>query len=189
MTPHEKPKTVVSLGTDYHPFDRLVSWIDEWLEHQAAPPSCLVQHGYSHAPHVAEGVTMVSRQEILDLYTSARIVVVQGGPGSIFDALATGHVPIAVPRRAHLKEVVDDHQVEFARQMATQGLAVVAETKESLWAELEHATCQPTDFFIAPRPSGSHDAALRLGQAIQDLQNRPAGRVSLRRLGQLLGQH
>ncbi|MEW1949007.1 glycosyltransferase [Pseudarthrobacter sp902506025] len=189
MTNHEKPETVVSLGTDYHPFDRLVSWIDEWLEHQPAPPSCLVQHGYSHPPHIAEGVTMVSHQEILDLYTSASIVVVQGGPGSIFDALATGHIPIAVPRRAHLKEVVDDHQVEFSRQLARQGLAVIAETKESLWAELEHAICRPADFCTAPRPSGSHEAALRLGRAIQDLQDRPAGRVSLRRLGQLLGQH
>lgn len=189
MNTYGKPKTVVSLGTDYHPFDRLVSWMDEWLEQQPAPPSCLVQHGYSRPPHFAPGVTMVSHQEILDLYTSADVVVVQGGPGSIFDALSTGHIPIAVPRRAQLKEVVDDHQVEFTRQLVKQGLAVMAETKESLWAELEHAVREPADFYTTPRPSGSLAAALRLGQAIEDLQSRPAGRVSMRRLGHLLAHH
>lgn len=186
MNTYGTPKTVVSLGTDYHRFDRLVLWMDEWLEHQPAPPSCVVQHGSSRPPLFASGVTMVSHQEILDLYTSAKVVVVQGGPGSIFDALSTGHIPITVPRRAQLKEVVDDHQVEFARQMARQGLAVIAETKESLWAELEHAVREPEDFCTTPRPSGSAEAALRLGRAVQDMQGRPARMVSMRRLGQLL---
>lgn len=186
MNAYGTPKTVVSLGTDYHPFDRLVSWMDEWLEQQAAPPSCLVQHGYSRPPHFALGVTMVSHQEILDLYASANLVVVQGGPGSIFDALSTGHIPIAVPRRAQLKEVVDDHQVEFTRQLAKQGLAVIAETKESLWAELDHAVQKPADFLTTPRPSGSVAAAHRLGQAIQQMQSRPAGMTAMRRLGHLL---
>jgi UDP-N-acetylglucosamine transferase subunit ALG13 len=188
MNRYGTPKTVVSLGTDYHPFDRLVSWMDEWLEQQAAPPSCLVQHGFSRAPHFAPGVRMVSHQEILDLYSAAEIVVVQGGPGSIFDALSTGHIPITVPRRAQLNEVVDDHQVEFARQMARQGQAVLVETKESLWAELEHAMEQPGDFQTVPRHSGSAEAALRLGRAVQEMQVHPARRVSMRRLGQLLKQ-
>ena len=186
MTSDEKPRTVVSLGTDYHPFDRLVLWMDEWVKQQPDPRSCIVQHGFSRAPHFAQGITMVSHQEILNLYTSAKVVVVQGGPGSIFDALSTGHIPIAVPRRAQLKEVVDDHQVEFTRQMARQGFAVIAETKESLWAELEHALRKPEDFVTAPRPSGSGEAALRLGRAVQDLQSRPARIVSMKRLGQLL---
>lgn len=127
MNNYGSPKIVVSLGTDHHAFDRLVSWTDEWLEQQAAPPSCLVQHGASRPPRRAPGVTMVSHQEILDLYADAEVIVVQGGPGSIIDALSTGHIPIAVPRRSQLHEVVDDHQVEFAQQMARQGQAVLAD--------------------------------------------------------------
>lgn len=183
------PKTVVSLGTDYHIFNRLVLWMDEWLEAQPAPQSCVFQHGFSRPPLFAQPVTMVSHQEILDLYTSAKIVVVQGGPGSIFDALSTGRIPIAVPRRAHLKEAVDDHQVEFARQMARQGLAVVAETRESLWAALQHAVREPGDFLTAPRPSGSAEAAIRLERAVQDIQNRPACMLSVKRLRHLLANH
>lgn len=189
MNIYGSPRIVVSLGTDYHAFDRLVTWMDGWLEQQVAPPSCLVQHGASRPPLSAPGVTMVSHQEILDLYTGAQVVVVQGGPGSIIDALSTGHIPIAVPRRAKLHEVVDDHQVEFARQMARQGQAVVAETKESLWTELEHAMREPGDFCTAPRPSGSAEAALRLGRAVKEMQNAPAGIVSMRRIGQLLAHH
>lgn len=186
MNIYGTPKIVVSLGTDYHRFDRLVTWMDAWLEQQAAPPSCLVQHGASRPPHCAPGVTMVSHEEILDLYAGAEIVVVQGGPGSIIDALSTGHIPIAVPRRANLHEVVDDHQVEFVRQMARQGQAVVVETKESLWTELEHAMREPGAFCAAPRPSGSTAAALRLGRAVEEMRNAPVGVVSLRRIGQLL---
>ncbi|WP_087873035.1 glycosyltransferase [Arthrobacter globiformis] len=189
MNIYGTPRIVVSLGTDYHTFDRLVTWMDGWLEQQPAPPTCLVQHGASRAPHCAPGVTMVSHEEILDLYAGAEIIVVQGGPGSIIDALSTGHVPIAVPRRAALHEVVDDHQVEFARQMERQGQAVVAETKESLWAELEHALREPGDFCTAPRPSGSVEAALRLGRAVEELQKAPAGIVSMRRIRHLLAHH
>lgn len=186
MNTYGAPKIVVSLGTDYHKFDRLVSWTDEWLEQQAAPPSCLVQHGASRPPRCAPGVTMVSHQEILDLYAGADVVVVQGGPGSIIDALSTGHIPITVPRRSNLHEVVDDHQVEFAQQMARQGQAVVTETKEGLWTELEHALRQPEDFRAAPRPSGSTEAALRLARAVEDLLTVPVGRFSMRRMLHLL---
>lgn len=189
MNTHVKTKTVVSLGTDYHTFDRLVLWMDEWLEAQSDSQSCVFQHGFSRPPLFAQPVTMVSRQEILDLYTSANVVVVQGGPGSIFDALSTGRIPIAVPRRAHLKEAVDDHQVEFARQMARQGLAVVAETRESLWAALEHAVREPGDFVTTPRPSGSAEAAMRLGRVVQDILSRPGRPPSVKRLRHLLANH
>lgn len=132
---------------------------------------------------------MVSHQEILDLYADAEVIVVQGGPGSIIDALSTGHIPIAVPRRSQLHEVVDDHQVQFAQQMARQGQAVLAETREGLWTELEHALRRPDDFRAVPRPSGSSSAALRLAQAVEQLQDTPAGMFSLRRFGQLLMHH
>ncbi|MDR6414894.1 hypothetical protein J2808_001634 [Pseudarthrobacter sulfonivorans] len=70
--------------------------------------------------------------------------------------------------------------------MARQGQAVIAETKECLWAELDHAMQQPGDFHTVPRPSGSSEAALRLGRAVQEMQSRPARIVSMKRLGQLL---
>jgi UDP-N-acetylglucosamine transferase subunit ALG13 len=178
------PKVVVSLGTDYHKFNRLVSWIDGWLARQLNPPRCVVQHGSSYAPLLAEGVTMVSHQEILDLYAGADIVVCQGGPGSIFDSLSTGHVPVVVPRLAKLHEAVDDHQVEFTRQMARHGEAIMADSAEALWAELDRDLREPQCLRCAPRPSGSALAADALGQAIEELQR--GGKVSIRRLRQLI---
>jgi hypothetical protein len=32
---------LVSVGTDFHPFDRLVSWVDEWLSQQTDPHECI----------------------------------------------------------------------------------------------------------------------------------------------------
>ena len=31
----------VTVGTDYHPFDRLVDWIDRWVAGEADPPHVL----------------------------------------------------------------------------------------------------------------------------------------------------
>jgi UDP-N-acetylglucosamine transferase subunit ALG13 len=41
---------LVVLGTDHHPFDRLVQWIDEFAATQEPDYRCLVQHGYTTAP-------------------------------------------------------------------------------------------------------------------------------------------
>jgi UDP-N-acetylglucosamine transferase subunit ALG13 len=52
----------------------------------------------------------------------ARVVVTHGGAGSVLGALAAGHRPLVVPRRAAGDEAVDDHQVDFARRLERDGL-------------------------------------------------------------------
>jgi hypothetical protein len=53
--PDPAPLVLISVGTDHHPFDRLVTWADGWL---ATRPEgsvrCVVQSGTSRAPLVAE---------------------------------------------------------------------------------------------------------------------------------------
>ena len=48
----------------------------------------------------------------------ARIVITHGGPASFIMPLQVGKTPIVVPRQHQFNEHVNDHQVEFARNVA-----------------------------------------------------------------------
>jgi UDP-N-acetylglucosamine transferase subunit ALG13 len=52
----------------------------------------------------------------------ARVIVTHGGVGSILMALSAGKSPIVMPRRAALREAVDDHQVDFVEHLAKAGI-------------------------------------------------------------------
>lgn len=152
---------VVSLGTDYHHFDRLVSWVDAYLaDHPDV--SCLVQHGFTTPPQHAEAVERMPRAELLEIYRKATIVLVQGGPGSILDAREVGAIPLAVPRIAELDEVVDNHQVEFSKVMQEHGETIIVSSAEDLREKLDAGFANPEIHRGSVRLPGSEKAAENL---------------------------
>jgi UDP-N-acetylglucosamine transferase subunit ALG13 len=68
--------------------------------------------------------------------TAADIVILHAG-ASALHAIQAGKVPVIVPRRACFDELVDDHQIEFARQLEGMGLAVVVEDVADLARAVE----------------------------------------------------
>ena len=144
------PDIVVSWGTDHHPFPRLVDWLDQALE-QLPEVSCLLQHGFTRPSERAMNTHRMPRTELLEMYHSAQVVIVQGGPGSILDARLTGHIPLAVPRLAHLGEVVDDHQVAFTRHMVEDGEARLVEGPDELLTAIKAIMARPSEFRTEPR--------------------------------------
>ncbi|MGK2875868.1 MAG: glycosyltransferase [Nocardioides sp.] len=112
---------VAMVGTDHHPFDRFVAWIDAAAarhpEHRF-----LVQHGATRPPSLAEGVDFLPAAQLQQLMPTARVVICHGGPGSIMDARAAGHIPICVPRNPALGEHVDGHQLRFAEVVRDSGV-------------------------------------------------------------------
>lgn len=180
------PKIIVSLGTDHHKFNRLVDWMDDWLADQANPPQCLIQHGASRAPNNSGGISRMPREELLELYSQALIVVVQGGPGSILDARAVGHLPIAVPRRPDLNEVVDGHQIAFTRTMAHFGEAIAVESSHSFFRELNQAMADPNSMRTEPRHANADLAADKLRTAIEGMNGAPHKSMAIRRIRQLI---
>lgn len=159
---------VVSLGTDYHHFDRLVSWVDTYLaEHPDV--TCLVQHGFTAAPQHAEAIERMPRAELLELYREAKVVLVQGGPGSILDAREVGAIPLAVPRRTELDEVVDNHQVEFSRVMEEHGETIVVTSAEDLARKLDAGLADPKSLRGTLRFPGNNEAADKLSDQLSTL--------------------
>ncbi|QPT53028.1 hypothetical protein [Rothia kristinae] len=180
---------VVSLGTDHHPFDRLLDWCEDYA--LARPGTrCHIQHGFTKAPQRCTGVERMPREQLLETYRGAAAVLVQGGPGSILDAREAGIVPVAVPRRQDLGEVVDDHQIQFTRIMAEQGEAVMATSREELFDALDRALAQPEAFRTAPRLPHPEQAARKLEDSLTTLLEAPSPprRRFPRRLMQLLSR-
>lgn len=186
--PGSPVQVVVSLGTDHHKFDRLVDWIDIWLERSDSPPSCLVQYGASRPPRHAEGIARMPRKELLELYAQAAVVIVQGGPGSILDAREVGQLPIAVPRKPELHEVVDGHQLAFSEVMARHGNAILVSTREDMVAAIDNAMLHPESVHTQPRVSDAAAAAQKLRDSLDRLDHMSRAPITLRRVGQLLSQ-
>jgi UDP-N-acetylglucosamine transferase subunit ALG13 len=130
-----------TVGTDHHPFDRLVEWIDRWLgettvaEHVVA----VVQAGSSTAPRRAEAAGILPFDEFQAALEQADAVVCHGGSSTIAQARLAGHRPLVVPRRPDLGEHVDEHQVRYAARLAERGEVVLVHSYECLGAALESA--------------------------------------------------
>jgi len=151
----------VTVGTDHHPFQRLVDWADRL----AADPTLdvTVQYGSARAPQRATGHAALPHPEVLRLMREADVVVAQGGPGGIMDARACGRLPIVVPRDPRLGEHVDDHQQRFAAHLARRGTVALASDETALTALVRGAIHRPAGFTVAPQESPT----AATGQAIE----------------------
>jgi UDP-N-acetylglucosamine transferase subunit ALG13 len=140
----------VTVGTDHHPFDRLIGWIDGWLSAGAPTGTdAFVQYGTSTPPHVAAGAQYLDHAEMERRVDRASAIVCHGGPGTIVDCLRSGTKPIVVPRRHALGEHVDDHQVRFTGRLEAAGYVVVAHSREDLARLLQSALSGAPEFAAA----------------------------------------
>jgi UDP-N-acetylglucosamine transferase subunit ALG13 len=63
----------------------------------------------------------MTQSELARYILAASVVVTHGGPATIAEAIAAGHVPLVVPRLRRLGEQVDDHQLAYARRLDALG--------------------------------------------------------------------
>jgi UDP-N-acetylglucosamine transferase subunit ALG13 len=176
-------RVVVTVGTDHHPFDRLVEWTDEWA---AAHPDIpvLLQKGTSTRPvrsRSVRAVEMMGYDELVDAMAAADAVVAQGGPGGILDARSRGHRPIVVARRHHLGEHVDDHQLTFTRWMAEHGRIDLADSHQTFVDLLDAAMARPSTQRIPVDEADATEAVDRFRAVVAPLLATGGRRSFLRR--------
>ena len=185
--PGEQPLLLVTVGTDHHPFDRLVRWAAAWLDAHPGQLRCLMQTGTSARPAAAEWRAYLEFDALQAAMASAAAVVCHGGPGTILGARHMGAVPIVVPRQHRLGEHVDDHQVAFSRRLAAGGGGIhLAETEAELHRLLDRVADEPAAFRAGPAgrtPAGRDRAtAVReFGRLVDGLVgDRPTPRAGAR---------
>jgi UDP-N-acetylglucosamine transferase subunit ALG13 len=177
-SPEDLPLVVVAVGTDHHPFDRLVSWVDGWASERTA--RVVIQHGTSIRPRAAEGVSVVSPATLQSLFAGAVAIVTHGGPGTIAAARDAGVVPIVVPRRRDLGEHVDDHQVRFVTRLAADGSVVAPTGEDAVWRALDRALADRQTFRTSADDRSPSRAAGRFGDLVERVVGRGDGESRLR---------
>lgn len=124
----------VTVGTNEALFDRLLRALDGL----GTADELLVQHGPSSIrPAGARCVDYLDYDEIVAAMRKADVVVTHAGVGSVMTALMNGKRPVVMPRLRRHGEAVDDHQLEFARSLATTGLVRLVEDPADLPDALE----------------------------------------------------
>ena len=175
-----RPRIVVTVGTDHHPFDRLIGWTNDWLrEHPEHVPAVFVQSGAASVIPACPASRVVEAGHLSALLDSADVIVCHGGPVSMAEAWARGRLPIVVPRRPELGEQVDDHQVDFCRKVAELGRIRLAQTPAEFAGVLDEAARDPRRF-RADLPHADVDAAVaRFADLVDDLVSRSRRRWPL----------
>lgn len=158
----DRPVVFVTVGTDHHPFDRLIDWVDNWAAARDEV-RCVVQHGTSRAPNRAEGIPYLSKTEQTALMEAATVVVCHGGPATMADVRRSGHLPVVVPRLGRLGEHVDDHQERFSTHVSATGWGKAVGTEAELRAVLDWALLDPTRLDLVNDGQSGVDATRRLG--------------------------
>ena len=149
---------VVTIGTNEQPFDRLV----RAAAALGGEERLLVQYGASRVPHGrGEWVDFLPFDELAERATEARVVVCHAGVGSIMLARRCGHRPVVVPRRHHLGEAVDDHQLFLARRLAQSGLVTLIEDETELPAAVSAPAVAAGASASALRGAGALSADVR----------------------------
>ncbi|MFV2100628.1 glycosyltransferase [Micromonospora sp. LOL_024] len=165
-------RLLVAVGTDRHPFDRLVEWLREWHAEVADSVDLTVQHGHTRTAGLPDAVPFLGHAELQAAMAAAHLVVCHGGPATILEARRHGHLPIVVPRDPTHGEHVDDHQQLFARRLGAAGLIALCESRRELLDALAAGLADRSHFAVsvdAEAASGQRAAVRRVAVIVEDL--------------------
>ncbi|MEN8141424.1 MAG: glycosyltransferase [Thermodesulfobacteriota bacterium] len=149
------------------PFDRLIKAMDQWAANQPQL-RCLAQVGRGGwRPKHMDWVEILPPQKFREHLNGAELVVAHAGMGSILSALDMGKKLLVMPRRGHLQETRNDHQMATANRLAAMGLVIHARDEKELPQLL------PPHGKIDPRRSTSCYASPQLLDAIRSFISEP----------------
>ncbi|HCR83250.1 MAG TPA: multidrug MFS transporter [Lachnospiraceae bacterium] len=117
----------VTVGTHEQPFNRVLEYMDNLKRDGKIEDEVIMQTGYStYEPKYCEWSKMIPYIKMQEYVSKARIVVTHGGPASFIMPLQMGKIPIVVPRQFEFKEHVNNHQVDFVRNIAERMKTIIS---------------------------------------------------------------
>lgn len=124
----------VTVGTHEQPFNRLIQKVDELKCDGTIQDEVIMQIGAStYEPRYCQWSKLIPYQQMIKNVTDARVVITHGGPASFIMPLQIGKTPIVVPRQKQFDEHVNNHQVEFTRNVSKRkGTIILVEDIQKL---------------------------------------------------------
>lgn len=124
----------VTVGTHEQQFNRLIEYVDALKGQGIIEDEVVIQAGFStYQPVKCKSSSLLSYSEMQKNIADARIVITHGGPSSFIAPLQLGKIPIVVPRQKQFGEHVNNHQLEFCREVkARMGNIILVEDVQEL---------------------------------------------------------
>ncbi len=133
----------VTIGMHTAGFERLIGKMDELAG--TINEEVVMQIGHTKCtPQNAKYFQFSTAEELKELCQKARIVVTHGAM-TIIDALEQGTPVVVVPRLKRYNEVIDDHQLDFARELEKEGKVIAVYNVGKLEEVLEKAESKPPE--------------------------------------------
>jgi len=119
---------LITVGTEKFPFNRLIKWVNQLITQNLIQPTLeevIIQYGScTILPEQVDSYKLLPASKFVSLVEQADVIIAHCGEGTI-DLLTGLNKPfILVPRSGKHLEHVDDHQIELADQLRTQGVAI-----------------------------------------------------------------
>lgn len=109
------------VGTSPYDFKRLIETVDKKI---GCNYEVLIQKGYSKYECInAKCFDFINKKELEILISKAKIIISQGGYGSMMDCILQNKPVIAVPRKEELNELVGN-QLELVKYFETKEYVV-----------------------------------------------------------------
>lgn len=127
--------TFVSVGNATQPFNRLLDAVRDLCSRLPQPVH--IQYGSAQDINCANcanchAVPFVDMEQFEKRVTDAELLILHAGAGSVIHAVRAGKIPVVMPRLSRLGEHIDDHQVEFARELSLAGKVVLCDDASQL---------------------------------------------------------
>lgn len=132
---------IVAITGNAGAFPRLLAALHA-LERSRKDVQLWVQWGKAQPWSGLAGATLVPRDEMLAHIARADAVVTHAGCGSLLDAIALGHMPLAMARRACHDEHVNDHQLELLEELTQEGRVLPFDNADELKRHLNKAVAR-----------------------------------------------
>jgi UDP-N-acetylglucosamine transferase subunit ALG13 len=120
--------TFVTVGNATQPFGRLLEAVERLAVAGALPQPVVVQSG--HNPGFVSRACVVrpflKMEDFEARVAAATLVIGHAGAGTIVHALAARRTPVVMPRRVKYGELIDDHQADFVRRLASERRVIPA---------------------------------------------------------------
>ncbi|HUD19174.1 MAG TPA: glycosyltransferase [Patescibacteria group bacterium] len=116
---------LITVGTTPFPFRRMVDLVEQLILIRKHNEAIIFQHGDTACTLSGKNVFLYQTlpfQRMQRYIQKARVVVCQGGPATIYQAIAAGKIPFVLPREKKFGEHVNDHQVFYCDILKKRGL-------------------------------------------------------------------
>lgn len=127
----------VTVGSDI-PFDRLIKAVDLWAGKMNRHDVFAQVGRKGWAPEFITSTEMLEPPEFAERLVASSIVIGHAGMGTVLSALQHSKPIIVMPRRGHLGETRNDHQMATARHLLAMGKVNVAYDEFELFQRLDH---------------------------------------------------